>query len=201
MEMIKHKKVIGNMNFPKDEDITNEDCDGELYYDEAKKFLEDLTLNKIIEYEDHGLDKYGRNLGHVYVGKTLLNAKIVESGLATSYYYEKDSHFDEILNSEEIAREGELNLWKKSPNSSCLELLELRYVESGERCTNGELLEIENLCDKELKVTIKDDATHIYKENIKPNQMFSKTFSCIWNDEGDSLYVRDDKGLLIFYRY
>jgi micrococcal nuclease len=171
------------------------------YYEEAKEFLKNLALEKTIQYEDYGTDKYGRTLGHIFIGKNLLNSEIVKEGLAYSYYYEKDSHFDEILAAEKIARESELNLWKKSTNSNCLELIELRYVEAGERCTNGELLKIKNSCSIEFDVTIKDDATHIYQEKIEPNQVFSKTFSCIWNDNGDSLYVREDNGLLIFYRY
>ncbi len=173
----------------------------EKYYQEAKEFLESLALNKTIEFEDYGPDKYGRTLAHIYIGKTLVNAEIVKAGLAYSYYYEPDSHLEEILASEKIARNQEINLWKKSPDQNCLELINLRYKEPKQGCTNGELLEIRNLCDKELAVTIKDDATHVFQEKILPNQIFSKSFSCIWNDEGDSLYVRDDKGLLIFYRY
>ncbi len=173
----------------------------EVYYQEAKKFLENLILDKEIQFEDHSTDKYGRTLAHIYLENSLINSKIVEYGLAYSYYYERDSHYDEILNAENLARANELNLWEESPDSYCLELLDLQYIEPNGRCNNGEILQIKNLCNKDLDTTIRDDATHIFKEKIKANDIFSKTFSCIWNDEGDTLYIRDNKGLLIFYRY
>ena len=173
----------------------------ELYYKEAKEFLENLVLNKTVQIEDYGLDKYKRTLGYLYLEKSLINLQIVEEGLAYSFEYETDSHSKEIRNSEGSARIKELNLWKKSPNTECIKLINLQYIEPIKRCTNGEVLQIENLCDKNFDVTIKDDATHVYKEKILANSIFSKNFSCIWNDDGDSLYLRDDKGLLIFYRY
>lgn len=171
------------------------------YYQNAKEFLEKLTLNKTIQIENHGIDKYQRTLGYIYTEKELVNSRVIKAGLATSYYYEEDSHFNEILEAENIARESGLNLWKKSSNFGCLELLELRYIEPNGRCNEGELLELKNLCDERLEITIKDDATHSYKEVIPPKEKFSKSFSCVWNDEGDSLYIRDKEGLLIFYRY
>ena len=51
-----------------------------------------------------------------------------------------------------------------------------------------------------MRVIIKDDATHIYRE-ILPEGKWEKSFDKIWNDAGDTLYIWDEEGLLMFYRY
>ena len=166
---------------------------------EATEFLKKLAENKSLNIESHGTDKYGRTLAYVFIDERNINKEILEEGLATLYYYEKDNHYNELKQAEEFARINQKGLWKKSPNTNCLELIELKYKEHPTRCSDDELLVLENTCDK-MQVTIKDDATHIYKETL-PKGTFTKKFSCIWNDAGDSLYVADEKGLLIFYRY
>ncbi|MCK5321363.1 thermonuclease family protein [Candidatus Pacearchaeota archaeon] len=166
---------------------------------EATEFVRQLVEDKSITIESHGIDKYGRTLAYIFIDGKNINKKILEEGLATLYYYEKDKHYDELKQAEEFARLNQKGLWEKSPNANCLELIELKYKEQPTRCSNDELLILENFCEK-MQVTIKDDATHIYKETL-PKGTFTKKFSCIWNDAGDSLYIADEKGLLIFYRY
>ncbi|MCK5449354.1 thermonuclease family protein [Candidatus Pacearchaeota archaeon] len=166
---------------------------------EATEFLEQLILNQSIKIESHGTDKYGRILAYIFLEEKNINKELLGEGLATLYYYEKDKYYDELKNTEEFARLNQKGLWKKSPNSNCLKLIELKYKEQPTRCSDDELLILENFCD-EISVTIKDDATHIYKETLQKGT-FTKKFSCIWNNDGDSLYVSDEKGLLIFHRY
>jgi len=175
---------------------------GMAYSSEATDFLSNLILNKEIEFDNFGLDTYGRTLGHLYSGGDYVNGELVRNGLALWYPYgERDSYDKKLEAIEEDARNDELNLWKKSPDADCLELVEFRYVEPGKRCTDGELLSIRNHCEKNFNLTIKDDATHIYEEVLEANGLLEKSFSCIFNDDGDSLYVWDSEGLLIFERY
>ena len=171
------------------------------FYEESKCFLSERLLNKTVKIESYGFDKYGRILAHVFLNKEHINEEILQKGLATLYYYEKDSHYGSLGKAEEFARLNEIGIWKESKNSHCLELIELNYFEGGERCSNKEVLEIENSCDFDIKLTLKDDATHIYDETILSNSVFTKNFSCIWNDDGDSLYAWDDEGLVLFWRY
>src|SRR3989344_4886614 len=53
---------------------------GELYYDEAEKFLEGLILNKTIKLEKgrEDKDKYGRLLRYIFINDKNINLKIVE---------------------------------------------------------------------------------------------------------------------------
>jgi hypothetical protein len=133
-------------------------------------------------------------LGQILLNKENINAKILQNGLATLYYYEHDEYYDELEKAEEFARLNQINLWEKSPNAYCLEIIKFETDEP-------EILILENNCNKELNITIKDDATHIYKEIIKPNSQLKKEFSHIWNTDGDSIYIHDSEGLLIFDRY
>jgi endonuclease YncB( thermonuclease family) len=172
-------------------------------HDEAKNFLSELILNRSIEIEVHGVDRYNRILAHVFLNGQNLNEQILKMGFGTLYYYEKDLHYSSLRKAEEKARENEIGIWEKSSDANCLELVELKYTETPKRCTNNEVLRIRNSCDESIDVIIKDDATHIYHEALKGGSVFEKNFSCIWNNDGDSIYVWDEdgEGLLIFYRY
>ena len=161
---------------------------------EAVEFLSGKILNKTVNIKSYGQDKYSRTLGYIILDKENINAEILRRGLASLYYYEKDEFYNEMFESEEFARMNELGIWKKSINSNCLEIVEFKFKEP-------ESLKLKNNCKITLEVLIKDDATHIYKESIEPKEILEKSFSHIWNDAGDTLYVFDDKGLLIFHRY
>ena len=171
------------------------------YYEEAKQYLKERLENKSVKIENHGRDKYGRILAHIFKNNQNINEQILKEGLGTLYYYEKDKHFKELKNAEEKARENEKGLWKKSTNENCINLISLKETESPKRCTNNEQLILENSCHQEIQITFKDDATHIYEETLQPTSTFTKNFSCIFNNDGDTLYAWDSEGLLIFHRY
>lgn len=164
------------------------------FYQEAKDFLTQKTQNKTIQIESYGLDKYQRTLAYIFLNDQNINAQILSRGLATLYYYDKDKHYDELKQAEEFARLNNLGIWKKSPDSSCIKITEFKTDEP-------ESLTLQNNCDHQINLTYKDDATHIYKATIGPNSQYTKTFSHIWNTDGDSIYIYDTKGLLTFHRY
>jgi len=171
------------------------------FYKDATNFLEELILNETVEVKSYGVDKYGRTLAHVFFNDENINELVIKNGFGTLYYYEEDEYYNNLKNAEEFARLNGAGIWKKSLNYGCLELIMLKYEEEPKRCSNDEILEIKNLCDKNIEFIIKDDATHIYKEKLGANSILEKNFSCIWNDDGDSIYAWDKEGLLMFYRY
>lgn len=166
-------------------------------YEEAKEDLSSYSGMQI-ELEEHGKDKYERILGYIFYNNELINKKILQAGLASLYYYDKDAYYNELKTAEEMARQEEVGIWKKSKNYSCIQLIKLQYIES-ERCKNQEQLVINNKCGS-MNVSLKDDATHIYPLELSSG-LYIQNFSCIWNDEGDSLYIYDDSGLVLFSRY
>ena len=164
------------------------------FYQEATEFTRQLIENKSVKIESHGRDKYGRILSYIFLNNQNINSEILAEGLGALYYYEEDKHYEELKQAEEFARLSQKGFWKKSPNANCLELIELKTDEP-------EKLILQNNCNKKLEIIFKDDATHIYHATLDPNSVFTKEFSHIWNNAGDSIYISDDKGLLIFYRY
>lgn len=170
----------------------------EFYANEAISFTKQLE-NKTILLEVFDKDKYGRNLGYVFLDNKLFNEEILIRGYAHFYSYEDDKYTSQLKKAEEYARERELGIWKKSTNYNCLILEQLKYEEDGKRCTNKEQIILQNSCNT-LNVTIKDDATHI-EHVLIPKGIFQKNFSCTFNDDGDSLFIWDKSGLLVFERY
>ncbi len=164
------------------------------FSEDATDFLEKQILNKQIQIESYGVGKYGRTLAYVFIDDKNINKEILLQGLASLYYYEEDKYYDDLKQAEEFARLNQKGIWKKSPDENCVELIELKTSEP-------EKIILQNNCDKTIQITFKDDATHTYHATLNPNSQFTKQFSHIWNDAGDSIYVSDDKGLLIFYRY
>ena len=167
-------------------------------YEEALDFLRQYE-NKTIELEEREKDKYNRTLAYIYYSGKLLNSEILKQGLANLYVYNKDENYQELEKAEKYARDNNLGLWKKSDNYGCIQLIQLKYQEGEERCTNNEQLILNNICNN-IQAILKDDANHIEKLNLSQG-IYIQNFSCIWNDDGDSLYIRDEQGLLWFYRY
>ena len=164
------------------------------YYTEAKNFLTSIIQNKSIQIESYGTDKYGRTLAHIFLDDENINEKILSQGLATLYYYDKDKYYEDLKQAEEFARLNSLGIWKKSPNAHCIQITKFKTDEP-------EALTLQNSCNFPINITYKDDATHIYQTIIQPTSQYTQNFSHIWNTDGDSIYIYDKDGLILFYRY
>ena len=130
----------------------------------------------------------------------MINAESLRNGFSHVYIYTEDKYSEALRNAESEARQKEIGIWKKSPNYGCLTLEKLKYTEHGKRCTNKEQVTLNNDCGQ-MTMYLKDDATANAKYINIGSGIFSKNYSCVFNDEGDSLYVWDNEGLLIFERY
>ncbi len=155
--------------------------------------------NKIILLERFEKDQYGRTLGYVFYEGVLFNEELLKNGLAHFYSYSEDKYTPQLKKAEDFARENNLGIWEKSPNFGCLVLINLKYTEDGKRCTNRENIILENSCGT-LQVYLKDDTSKGSHYNISKGT-FSQNYSCKFNDDGDSLFIWDDKGLVLFERY
>ena len=65
------------------------------------------------------VDKYGRLLRYVFVGKTNLNLKMVEIGAAAPYFYrgEKGIYAEQLLKAAQTAQKRKLGLWGMCPGT------------------------------------------------------------------------------------
>lgn len=166
-------------------------------YEEATNYLKQYE-GQNVEVESRGKDKYQRTLAYTYYNNKLINSEILKLGLANLYVYEKDENYNKLKDAEKSARNNQLGLWKHSTNYGCIELVELKWKEN-ERCNNQEQLILDNKCES-MNIILKDDANHIEKLDLNSG-IFTENFSCVWNDDGDSLYLWDSSGMLLFYRY
>jgi len=91
----------------------------EPYFEEAKAFTENLVLGKEISFEqetNYKVDKFGRELGYVFIDGVNLNIELVKNGLARVVLYEKRAKIkyqDELLSAEKEAREKRLGIWSQ----------------------------------------------------------------------------------------
>jgi endonuclease YncB( thermonuclease family) len=173
---------------------------------EKKTFLSNASFaftnqiaNKTVEIEITEKDKYGRNLGYIFYDGKFFNEEILRNGLAHTFIYTEDEYTKRLREAERQAQEKEIGLWKKSENFGCLVLKEFKHTEDGKRCTNREQIILENFCGP-MRIYLKDDATHAEYINLTKG-IYSQNFSCVFNDDGDSLYIWDSTGILIFERY
>ncbi len=170
---------------------------GQEGYYKAKDYLSQFE-GKIVALEKSDKDRYGRILGYLHYNKQLINKDILEQGLGHLYYYEKDKYYEDMKKTEQKARQEQRGIWTRSASYGCVELLKLKYKEE-KRCSNQEQIILKNKC-QDMEITLKDDATHIYDVELDKG-IYKRNFSCIWNNNGDTLYIWDNNGLLLWYRY
>jgi endonuclease YncB( thermonuclease family) len=170
-------------------------------YKEAREFLKKYE-NSEVELYSKEKDRYGRILAYVFSKNTNINLEIINSGLGHLYYYNKDEFYKKMEKAEKKARRKLRGIWTPSNHkcSDCIKLLELNEKDPGEYAI------FQNVCNYEcnLNITIKDEATNIFPINLKlkPSQKKKIDFKGrIWNDNGDTLFLYDNSGLILWFRY
>lgn len=191
----------------------------EHYYAEAKEKLSNLILGRSVKLESgpEDTDQYGRLLRHVFVDGTFVNLEMIKDGYATVYIVNPDEkYYLELKKAEKDAKDNKLGLWNTSGFSVCISITEFHY-------TGEEYVKFLNSCGYPVKMEkweIKDEGTHIYIFKafmFNPNsiltfftgygsdtadKLYWNSKSTIWNNDGDTLFLRDDKGnLVLSYSY
>ncbi len=176
---------------------------GETGSEEAQAFLRKFE-NQSVELDVTGTEKYGRLLGRIYA-PDYLNLELVKSGLA--HIFLVDQKELEIFNRVQTeAINLQAGIWRHSEKYNCL---------SGEIDKKSEILVLTRECDISLEEwTVKDESTKNYtfekKEYPKKFALYSEKGTdnetalfwgrgSVWNDDKDSLFVRDARGFLVFY--
>ncbi len=190
------------------------------YFNEASDALRSLVENKTVrlEMDKENNDMYGRLLRYVFLDKTFVNLELLENGYANTYVVEPNSKYKEtFLEAEREANAKGLGLWKISGYSGCVNVADFVYKETN-RNPAGEYVVFENVCDYDLDVSgwsVKDEARHVYifkgilleqggtlalnsgKGKDNRTVVFWNSGSPIWNNNGDTLYLRDSSNGLV----
>jgi len=199
---------------------------GRYYFDEARELMEILTLGKevMLERDITDRDKYGRLLRYVYVNDFFVNLEMIKRGFANAYTCPPDVKYTEkFLEAERYARSNDIGLWERS--KIAIVKIDINYDAEGNdnQNLNDEYVIIENISSKDVNIgdwTVKDSATNIYNfssflfKKDSTIHLFSGSgidnggnfywggTKAVWNNNHDTLYLRDDKGLLVeIYNY
>ena len=180
----------------------------------------------VLESDEQDKDQYNRLLRYVHVGDTFVNLKMIEEGLANVYILPPNTKFKlELEQAEALAKQGDGCLWEKSLScADCIQVYNFHYDASGNDCynLNGEYVTLRNKCGYSCDMTgwsVKDEARHIYffqefslgsKDKVTLYTGFgtdsqtklywgSSGYQCnaIWNNDGDTLYLRDFSGSIV----
>ncbi len=188
---------------------------GELYYNEAKEYLENLILNKTIrlEFGKEKTDMYNRILAYIHYNNKNINLELVQNGYANIYFPSgKDKYYNKFKNAWEDCTQ---NLCEKSECEcgGCIELKEFNHKD--------EIITLYNSCNFNCDLTdwtIKDEGRKkfIFPDFILESQkeviikvgegvnsnikLFWTGETYVWTRTGDSLFLRDAQGGLVLWR-
>ncbi len=157
---------------------------GRPYSEEATEALTTMILGKEIalvnDSKNEDMDSYGRLLGHVYVGPTLVNYELIRTGMAFWYPYSSGTDMDGLYEeAQESAASDSVGLWTQSPYNMTIDYIE--YDPDGDEA-DGEYLIITN--------------------HESYNVSMEGWYQGIWNNGGDMAIVQDENGLMVdYYRY
>lgn len=211
-----HVRLIG-INTPESE---------RYFYGEAKEVLKLLVLNKNVRLEKDvdDRDTYGRLLRYVYIGNLFVNLEMVKRGFANVFTFPPNVKYtDKFIEADREAHTNEIGLWEKS-NSSNIEISINCDAEGDDRINlNGEYVIFKNNNNFDINLsiwTVKDLSTNIYdfgkiifksgsnlilfsgKGSDSENKLYWNSTKPIWNNDHDTLYLRDADGLIVqLYNY
>lgn len=102
----KEKIRLGQIDAP---EISHFGSPSQPYGKEATIFLKSLVAKRSVRVEVDDIDRYGRNVGTVYVSGNNVNREMVKNGYAWVYrQYTKDST---LMDLEKTARTKRIGLW------------------------------------------------------------------------------------------
>ena len=204
--------------------------EGMYFYAEARDVLKIMILEKEVwlEKDVSEYDQYGRKLRYVYHGDIFVNLEMVKRGFANIFTYPPDVKYTEqFLEAERYARENDLGLWESSKIDTVSIEIFFNAQGNDNENINGEFVILENIGSEILDTsgwTIKDSGTNIFhfgsykfnpdnriilfsgegKDRSEDDDwyMFWDSPRPVWNNDHDTLYLRDSEGLLIeIYNY
>ena len=164
-------------------------------------------------------DRYGRLLAYVFVNETLVNEVLVRQGHAHIYFRVAAKYGERLRQAQEEARTAGRGIWEKVAERSIAIATVHADAEGNERQNlNDEFIVIENQSEIPIDMTgwtVTDASNHAY---LFPNftmpadtqvtlrtgfgknteyELFWGSRNPIWNNDGDTIFIRDPEGHLI----
>ncbi|MEM5794157.1 MAG: thermonuclease family protein [Candidatus Aenigmatarchaeota archaeon] len=199
------------------------------FYQEAKEKLREMVENKnvFLEADTTNSDSSGRLLRYVFVGDTFVNLEMVRQGFASVYIVSSNQKYSsQLLEAEEYARKNKLGIWGKfSKFSDCIKVKEFHYDAKGDdsKNLNDEYFVLKNVCNFSINITkwnVRDrsfSSFYLSEFLLQPNsevkilsgfgnntknEIFLNSKYPVWNNDEDTLYLKDGEGrLVLIYSY
>lgn len=197
---------------------------GQPFYEEAKRFNEQLVIGKPVRLETPGKerDRYGRELAYVFVEDTLINSQIVAEGWGHIFILQPLPKANEWLPLQKRAQEQRKGIWRNGLRGP-LKVTTVQADAKGDdrRNPHGEYLRLCNVSDRPVDLqgfTVQDNARHRFvfpsgtlvpgatallvsgsgKNAVRRGQLvFYWGSGPIWNNDGDSASLFDPRGELV----
>ncbi|OGP83324.1 MAG: hypothetical protein A2Z08_06730 [Deltaproteobacteria bacterium RBG_16_54_11] len=199
----------------------------EPFWKEARDYNAQKVGGKMVslEFGDVLEDKYGRILAYVFVGKEMVNAELLQAGLAHLFVLEPIQYYDSFRRSQEEARAKGLGIWGKNGSPGPLKITSLHADAQGDdrQNLNGEYVRICNIYPRDVDLngfSLFDGEGHRYifpKAFLRAgytallftgagrnmvegvDQLFFYWGSAypLWNNKEDKASLRDPQGELI----
>ena len=194
---------------------------GEPQFSEAAQANNNLVAGKEVRLEpkDPSRDKNDRLLAYVFVNETFVNEELLRLGYAHIQRPLAAKYRDSFLKAQGAAREEGLGIWAKAAEQN-VAIAEVHSDAEGNDWDNlcDEYIVIENREDIPVDLTgwtVYDEAHHRYlfpsfilkaKEVVtlrtclgknSQNELFWGSRSPIWNNDGDTIFIRDSQGQLV----
>jgi micrococcal nuclease len=167
-------------------------------------------LNKTVQLQSLGKEKYGRDLGRLFSGDKYLNLELVANGFANKYLVQK-SEKNRFAKAEKEAVEKGIGIWKHSQYWGC-------FVSAID--AKGEIVTLTNTCQtRNASISLegwilKDEGRTRHKlpnvtagkvtfrsgfGNSTSSTVYLNSKNNIWNDDSDTLIIFDKKGQVAHY--
>ncbi|MFB6212753.1 MAG: lamin tail domain-containing protein [Candidatus Magasanikbacteria bacterium] len=205
---------------------------GQPYFSEARDKMVELVEDKQVKLERDVTNRgrYGRLLRYIWVGDTLVNAKIARLGFAKSYSKPPDIKYQKkILEAVRYARENDLGLWNKPSDSEKNKKITILNFEpnapgNDNKNKTREYFALKNEGTESINLdgwTARDEANKTFTFPdvvLEPNSKITVRSGCgesstttlywcadeyaVWNNSGDTLFLRNPQGELVLeYSY
>ena len=193
--------------------------EGDKYFQEASLANNKLVGGKEVrlEFWNPKQDKYGRVLAYVFVNDTFVNQELLLKGYAHINRPVEEKYKNLLLKAQEEARISGLGIWKHAKDKN-IAIPDVHPKETDKKNLNSEFIVIENFGDTPIDLTgwtVSDEANHRYlfpnyilqakgkvtlRTGLGKNsllELFWGSGKPIWNNDGDTIFIRDAEGNLI----
>lgn len=180
---------------------------GEVFYEEAKEFLEEKVMGKSFFIERYGKDKYYRDLAYIFDfdSKENINLEIVKNGYGNYYFPSgKDGYSEEFFDAWKKCLNSGINLCEKS-SDVCASCVVLESFDFGK-----DEVVLKNVCSFDCSLSgwsLKDEGRKKFvfdnfvlrsqEKVIVTNEDFGKDY--VWTSSGDTLFLRDSENKLVLW--